>query len=63
MITLSRFFDSVTTMFFILWMLLSLFEKSGLALISITVVVLCIFCQLVLQAMIFYRVTSHQMKQ
>lgn len=61
--TLSRFFDSMTTMFFILWMFLNLFEKSALSVVCMAAVLFFGFCLLIVRAFISYRIARYQLKQ
>lgn len=61
--TLSRFFDSMTTMFFILWMFLNMFEKFSLSVVCIAGVVFFGSCLLLVRAFLYFRITRHRLKQ
>jgi len=61
--TLSRFFDSMTTVFFILWMFLNMFEKFSLAVVCMVGVLFCGLCLLLVRGFISYRITLSQLKQ
>lgn len=61
--TLSRFFDSLTTVFFILWMFLNMFEKFSLSVVCIAGVVFFGGCLLLIRAFVFFSITLHRLKQ
>ena len=60
---ISRFFDLMTTVFFILWMLLRLFESYDLSVFCLAAVLFFAVCMAGFRLFIFYKITLHRLKQ
>jgi hypothetical protein len=63
MYLISRFFDLMTTVFFVFWMLLYLAESHDLAAICLSAVLICVVCMVGFRLFIFYKITRHRLKQ
>ena len=59
---ISRFFDLMTTVFFILWMLLHLFESYDLSAWCLAVVLFFAVCTVGVRLLIFYKITLRRME-
>ncbi len=60
---ISRFFDLLTTVFFILWMLLRLYESYDLSVYCLAVVLFFGVCMVGVRLFIFYKITLNRLKQ
>jgi hypothetical protein len=60
---ISRFFDLMTTVFFVLWMLLYLLESYDLSALCLTAVLFCTVCMLGFRLFMFYKITQRRLKQ
>ena len=60
---ISRFFDLMTTVFFILWMLLRLFERYDLSDFCLAAVLFFAVCMFGFRLFIFYKITLRRLKQ
>lgn len=60
---ISRFVDSAITIFFILWILLTLFENYSLSAFFIAAIGFCIACILGVRLFIFYKIMRSRLKQ
>lgn len=61
--TINRFFDLMTTVFFILWMLLRLFESYDLSVYCLAAVLFFAVCMIGVRLFFFYKITLRRLKQ
>ena len=59
---ISRFFDLITTVFFILWMLLHLFESYELAAWCLATVLFFAACMAGVRLFVFYKITRRRIQ-
>lgn len=59
---ISRFFDLMTTIFFILWIFLHFLERYDLSAFCLAAVLFCAACMLGFRLFIFYKITRHHLK-
>lgn len=59
---ISRFFDLMTTLFFILWMLLHLFESYELSQYCLIAVIFFAVCMVAVRLFIFYKITQRRLE-
>lgn len=57
-----RLFDLTTTFFFVLWMLLHLFEFYDLSVICLAAVIFFAACMFGLRLFVFYKITLRRVK-
>lgn len=60
---INRFFDLMTTVFFILWMLLHLLESYDLSALCLGAVLFFAVCMIVFRFFFFYKITLRRLKQ
>jgi hypothetical protein len=60
---ISRFFDLMTTVFFIFWMLLRLFEKYDLSVYCLAAVLFFAACMVGVRLFFLYKITLRRFKQ
>lgn len=63
MLLISRFFDLLTTVFFVFWMLLYMAENHNLASICLATALISTCCMLAFRLFVFYKITPHRLKQ
>jgi hypothetical protein len=59
---INRIFDLMTTVFFILWMLLHMFKSYDLSTLCLAAVLFCIICMMGFRLFIFYKITLRKLK-
>ncbi len=60
---ISRFFNLMITIFFILWMVLHLFEMDELSTFCLVAVLILAACMLIVRLFIFFKIYQHRLKQ
>ena len=60
---INRLFDSITTALFILWIFFNLFERYYWSAFCIAAMLCCFAILLLLRLLVFYKITSHRVKQ
>ena len=60
---ISQFFNLMTTVFFVLWMLLRLYESYDLSVYCFAIFLFFAVCMAGVRLFIFYKITLHRLKQ